>query len=94
MFTVRYAEGRTGVETQAGRVTLDLRDWAVNVGEGQQYAVGQGAPAGSANSLTSREKAGLILGIGAAIALVLIILAATDDEEIDVPSPPNPSPAT
>lgn len=92
VFTVKYEAGRTAVETQSGRVRLRLVGKEIPVTAGERYAEGQGAE--EDESLTGKQKAGIIAAIGGGIALLIILLATNGDEEPPpalIPSVPSPA---
>jgi ferric-dicitrate binding protein FerR (iron transport regulator) len=93
VFTVRYEEGHTSVETQTGKVRLRLKDREVTVAAGESYAEGQDAPSAS-NSLSGKKKAGIFVAIAGGITLLLLILIGNDNNEepVVVTPPGNPSP--
>ena len=89
VFTVRYEEGRTSVETQAGEVRLRLKGKEIEVAAGERYAEGQDAPS-AANGLSGKKKAGIFLAIGGAIALVAVIITGTHNDNDIILNPGNP----
>lgn len=89
VFTVRYDEGRTSVETQAGEVRLRLKGGEIKVAAGERYAEGQDAPSAS-NNLSGKKKAGIFLAIGGAVALIAAIIAGNNDEEDVILKPSDP----
>ena len=89
VFTVRYDEGRTSVETQAGEVRLRLKGGEIKVAAGERYAAGQDAPS-AANNLSGKKKAGIFLAIGGAVALIAAIIAGNNDEEDVILKPSDP----
>lgn len=93
-FTVRYEEGRTFVETQAGKVRLHLKGRNVTVAAGESYAEGQNAPAAS-NSLSDKKKAGIFIAIAGGFALLLLIIIGNgnNQEPVVVVSQPQLSPS-
>jgi ferric-dicitrate binding protein FerR (iron transport regulator) len=89
VFTVRYDEGRTSLETQAGEVRLRLKGREMTVAAGERYAEGQDAPS-AANGLTGKKKAGIFLAIGGVVALIAIILTGTHNDNDVILNPSNP----
>jgi len=93
VFTLRYEEGRTTVETQAGEVRLRLKGKDVTVAAGERYAEGQDAPSAS-NNLNGKKKAGIFLALGGVVALLVIIFSGNDNsnQPVVINPPPNVSP--
>jgi hypothetical protein len=93
VFSVRYEDGNTTVQTQAGKVRLLLKDKSVVIDAGEEYTTGANAPGASGgwHGWSKKKKAGLLLGIGGAIALIFIILEATEKEDEVTPIPISPN---
>jgi ferric-dicitrate binding protein FerR (iron transport regulator) len=93
VFSVRYADGNTTVQTQSGKVRLLLKDKSVVVGAGDEYSTGAGDPAaaGGWHGWSKKKKLGLLFGIGGAIALILIIIEANDNDGDEGNTTPTPN---
>jgi hypothetical protein len=93
VFLLKFEEGRTTVEAESGRVTFRSGEKAVEVGAGGRYTSGQEKP-GTSHSLTGRQKAAIVFGVGGFIALLAVLLSGDDEVEPpeDVPCVPIVSP--
>ena len=83
LFTLQVSAEGTTLSVQKGRVEMRAGGAARTAGAGESLRAARGSqpapPQG--NSLSSRKRAGLFVGIAAAVAAVLLIIAGRDDGE-------------
>lgn len=91
LFTLEVSAEGTTLSVQSGRVEMRAggASRAAGAGETLRAAHGSQPAPPQGNSLSSRKRAGLFIGIAAAVATVLLIIAGrdNDDEEFGEPCP-------
>jgi ferric-dicitrate binding protein FerR (iron transport regulator) len=83
LFTLQVSAEGTTLSVQTGRVEMRAGGVARSAGAGESLHAAHGSqpepPQG--NSMSSRKRAGLFIGIAAALAAVLLVIAGRDDNE-------------
>lgn len=83
LFTLQVSTEGTTLSVQSGRVEMRAGGAARTASAGESLSAARGSqpapPQG--NSLSSRKRAGLFIGIAAAVAAVLLIIAGRDNDE-------------
>lgn len=92
LFTLQVSTEGTTLSVQTGRVEMRAGGVArtVSAGESLHAAGGSQPEQPQGNSLSSRKRAGLFIGIAAALAAVILVIAGRDDNDDDVFGEPCP----